>query len=79
MYINVYLSCKNTSLSQFKKRNWQHYCRYYIPVKERYFKINRYYAKICSLHETVHDSNDLECLLTFTVKYIRPFQVFFYV
>lgn len=68
MYINVYLSCQNASLSQKKKRNWQHYCSFLYLLRNDILKLIDNMHKICSLAESVHDSNDLDLVISHLVK-----------
>lgn len=68
MYINVYLSCQNASLSQKKKRNWQHYCSFLYLLRNDILKLIDNMHKICSLVESVHDSNDLDLVISHLVK-----------
>lgn len=68
MYINVYLSCQNASLSQKKKRNRQHYCSFLYLLRNDILKLIDNMHKICSLAESVHDSNDLDLVISHLVK-----------
>lgn len=43
-----------------KKRNWQHYCSFLYLLRNDILKLIDNMHKICSLAESVHDSNDLD-------------------
>lgn len=48
-----------------KKRNWQHYCSFLYLLRNDILKL---IDNICSLAESVHDSNDLDLVISHLVK-----------
>lgn len=51
-----------------KKRNWQHYCSFLYLLRNDILKLIDNMHKICSLAESVHDSNDLDLVISYLVK-----------
>lgn len=51
-----------------KKRNWQHYCSFLYLLRNDILKLIDNMHKICSLAESVHDSNDLDLVISHLVK-----------
>lgn len=51
-----------------KKRNWQHYCSFLYLLRNDILKLIDNMHKICSLVESVHDSNDLDLVISHLVK-----------
>lgn len=51
-----------------KKRNWQHYCSFLYLLRNDILKVIDNMHKICSLAESVHDSNDLDLVISHLVK-----------
>lgn len=51
-----------------KKRNWQHYCSFLYLLRNDILKLIDSMHKICSLAESVHDSNDLDLVISHLVK-----------
>lgn len=51
-----------------KKRNWQHYCSFLYLLRNDILELIDNMHKICSLAESVHDSNDLDLVISHLVK-----------
>lgn len=51
-----------------KKRNWQHYCSFLYLLRNDILELIDTMHKICSLAESVHDSNDLDLVISHLVK-----------
>lgn len=51
-----------------KKRNWQHYCSFLYLLRNDILELIDNMHKICSLSESVHDSNDLDLVISHLVK-----------
>lgn len=51
-----------------KKRNWQHYCSFLYLLRNDILKLIDNMHKICSLAESLHDSNDLDLVISHLVK-----------
>lgn len=51
-----------------KKRNWQHYCSFLYLLRNVILELIDNMHKICSLAESVHDSNDLDLVISHLVK-----------
>lgn len=51
-----------------KKRNWQHYCSFLYLLRNDILKLIDNMHKICSLAESVHDSNDLDLVISHLVQ-----------
>lgn len=51
-----------------KKRNWQYYCSFLYLLRNDILKLIDNMHKICSLAESLHDSNDLDLVISHLVK-----------
>lgn len=51
-----------------KKRNWQYYCSFLYLLRNDILELIDNMHKICSLAESVHDSNDLDLVISHLVK-----------
>lgn len=51
-----------------KKRIWQHYCSFLYLLRNDILELIDNMHKICSLAESVHDSNDLDLVISHLVK-----------
>lgn len=61
-----------------KKRNWQHYCSFLYLLRNDILKLIDNMHKICSLAESVHDSNDLDLVISHLVKIYRVISLLSY-